>query len=718
MNKKNVWIIIFVLFAVSVGSTIISVSQMYRISLSKEKLRLVQMLNAHVTLIEAVARFDVLHNDNTIRGGASAATLSQVVDGLSHLKGFGRSGEFLLGKKQKDQIIFLYSDRQAQWGLPAPMAFQEGGRAKPMKEALNEKSGELIGRDYRRVMVLAAFAPVKNLNLGLVAKIDLAEIRSPFVRTAIVSFGLLVFLIVIGALLITHITNPLIRRFQDQAATLEEKELRSRSVIDTAVEGIVTIDAQGKIESFNPAAEKLFGYKSAEVVGQKINLLQPPPINQEHDQYLKHYLKTGEKKIIGIGREVEGKHKNGQLIPLHLSVSEVKLADRRIFTGILRDISQEKKSQKTLQALTDRLQLASRSAQIGIWDWNVVENKLVWDDQMYVLYGIGPEQFEGAYETWQNGVYPQDLAESEKAVQAALGGEKDFDTEFRVVWPNGEIHNLKAYASVQRDAAGRALRMIGVNWDITDQKESEKMLHLAKEQAEAADHLKSAFLASMSHELRTPLNSIIGFTGIILQEIVGALNEEQNKQLNMVQNSANHLLSLINDILDLSKIEAGQLKVEKTPFDYQKSLQTVINTIIPLAEKKGIDIVSESVPAGFNVLGDFRRVEQVLINLITNAIKFTQAGKVSISSTVENKMLVIAIIDTGIGIAPEDIDSIFDKFRQVETTLSKKYEGTGLGLAICQSLVEMMGGKIRAESPGLGKGSKITFTIPIAPKGG
>jgi signal transduction histidine kinase len=238
-------------------------------------------------------------------------------------------------------------------------------------------------------------------------------------------------------------------------------------------------------------------------------------------------------------------------------------------------------------------------------------------------------------------------------------------------------------------------------------------LEIAMQKAREADMIKSAFLASMSHELRTPLNSIIGFTGILLQGLAGGLNDEQRKQLGMVQNSARHLLRLINDVLDISKIEAGQLELSRERFDLAEALTRVIQIVSPLAEKKGLTISREITPEALEINSDRRRVEQILINLINNGVKFTSRGGVHIACRSEGSQIVVAVIDTGIGIKPEDMGTLFEAFRQIHTGVARPYEGTGLGLSICKKLVGMLGGEIRVESEGEGGGSTFIFTLPV-----
>lgn len=241
-------------------------------------------------------------------------------------------------------------------------------------------------------------------------------------------------------------------------------------------------------------------------------------------------------------------------------------------------------------------------------------------------------------------------------------------------------------------------------------------LAIAKERAEAADRIKSAFLATMSHELRTPLNSIIGFTGIIIQGIVGPLNDEQKKQLNMVRGSAQHLLSLINDVLDISKIEAEQLQVAYENYDLHSTIEKTVESARPLALKKGLELTCAIFPEIETITGDRRRVEQILLNLISNAIKFTERGSVKIECEPEEDNVTIRVIDTGIGIKKEDMETIFQAFRQIDSGMTRKYEGTGLGLSICKRLVELMGGQIRVTSV-WGSGSTFSFSLPKKRKG-
>jgi len=265
------------------------------------------------------------------------------------------------------------------------------------------------------------------------------------------------------------------------------------------------------------------------------------------------------------------------------------------------------------------------------------------------------------------------------------------------------------------DKSYPAQGVVGVIDDITVERENAEALKTAKESAESADRLKSAFLATMSHELRTPLNSIIGFAGILQQELPGPLNEEQKKQLGMVSGSAEHLLDLINDVLDISKIEAGQLHVASEPFDLREAVHKAVLTARPLAEKKGIGLEEKIAPEVGTITADRRRVEQIMLNLLSNSIKFTEKGGVRAECALKEGRVFIQVVDSGIGMRKEDLEKLFKPFQQIDTGLSRQYEGTGLGLSICKRLTELMGGTIGVESEP-GKGSTFSVTLPVERK--
>jgi signal transduction histidine kinase len=267
-----------------------------------------------------------------------------------------------------------------------------------------------------------------------------------------------------------------------------------------------------------------------------------------------------------------------------------------------------------------------------------------------------------------------------------------------------------ASVAIEHHQAAEGLRRAR---DELEQRVRERTAELvrANERLEELDRLKSQFLATMSHELRTPLNSIIGFTGILRQGFAGPVNDEQKKQLGVVFSSAKHLLSLINDLLDLSRIEAGKVEIECEPFDFVEVVDDVVQNLLPIAAQKNLRLATDLPVPAIQMLGDRKRCFQVLLNLANNAVKFTDRGEVKITARTEGNKLRVCVADTGIGIKPEQMGMLFEAFRQLDGTAKRVYEGTGLGLHLCRRLLTLMHGEIGVESE-FGKGSRFTFTLP------
>jgi signal transduction histidine kinase/DNA-binding response OmpR family regulator/HPt (histidine-containing phosphotransfer) domain-containing protein len=323
----------------------------------------------------------------------------------------------------------------------------------------------------------------------------------------------------------------------------------------------------------------------------------------------------------------------------------------------------------------------------------------------------------------------------------ALRGEKEFDTEFRVVWPDGSLHHLRAMALVRRDDSGHPVQMVGTNWDITEQKQVEANIlktNLQLEQtiiqandlavqADMANMAKSEFLANMSHEIRTPMNGVIGMTGLLMDT---NLDEEQRRYAEIVRSSGEALLTLINDILDFSKIEAGKLELETLDFDLLSMLDDFGATLAMRAQEKGLELLCAADPDIPALLrGDPGRLRQILTNLTGNAIKFTSQGEVAVrvtqvkdpssiaiedASTFDDSIVELrfSIRDTGMGIPPEKLGLLFNKFSQVDASTTRQFGGTGLGLAISKQLAELMGGRIGVNSEP-GRGSEFWFTVRL-----
>ena len=319
------------------------------------------------------------------------------------------------------------------------------------------------------------------------------------------------------------------------------------------------------------------------------------------------------------------------------------------------------------------------------------------------------------------------FAAGDSAIESSLLAKDGSTTPFYFTGRRVELNGAPCLVGMgvdisKRKQAEAALLELNETLEVKVASRTEE-LRAAVERAEAADRIKSTFLATMSHELRTPLNSIIGFTGIVLQKLAGPLTAEQTKQLGMVRGSARHLLELINDVLDISKIEADQLQVHAEPFDLRTSLERAVTAVTPFAEKKGLSLNARVSPSIGDMVSDRRRVEQIVLNLLNNAIKFTESGSVTIEcepvqayqrspGDAPTTAVRVRVTDSGIGVAPEDLAKLFQPFRQIETGLTRNHEGTGLGLAICRKLALLLDGDIVATSEP-GRGSEFTVTLPV-----
>lgn len=384
-------------------------------------------------------------------------------------------------------------------------------------------------------------------------------------------------------------------------------------------------------------------------------------------------------------------------------------------SGTCQDITEEVETNKSLENIKTRLEVALEGANIGIWEWDVIQNKLVWDDQMFIIYGQKRENFSNAYEAWSNGVHPDDLASATNDVNQSLSTHQPFQSQFRVVKENGDIGYVLARAKLIIDKAGNPIKMIGFNLDITKIKLNEIELEKAKSEALQSSKAKAQFLANMSHEIRTPINGILGISQLLKDT---NLDNIQKEYLENINQSGTILLSLINDILDLSKIESGKIEIETIDFNLEQTIDFVLSTLKYSAENKGLQLTTEY-DTRFSrwFKGDPSRIKQVLLNFINNAIKFTQKGNITVKTNITSQTnqlnkIRVEVIDTGIGIAEENIPKLFQKFTQSDSSTHRKFGGTGLGLSISKLLVERMGGAIGLESK-LGEGSTFWFELEL-----
>jgi PAS domain S-box-containing protein len=358
-----------------------------------------------------------------------------------------------------------------------------------------------------------------------------------------------------------------------------------------------------------------------------------------------------------------------------------------------------------------RLKLATTISKIGIWDWDINSNALFWDDSMLEIYGIPKSEFIGAYQTWSEAIFPEDKERTENELLMCVKGEKKYDTIFRIKHRDGTIHHIKATGVVNRKDDGTPIKVVGTNIDITEQCEHEAELERLRSAADAANIAKSQFLAHMSHEIRSPLTSIIGFAEAAKDSHVSEL--DRINAFETIFKNGQHLLGIINDILDLSKIDAGALKIELLPFSPIKIIQNASALLKASATSKGIKLnINYPLSLPETITSDSLRLMQILVNLLSNAIKFTDSGSVELTMNCEreSEKLYCSVTDSGIGITTEQLSRLFNPFTQADTSTTRRYGGTGLGLSITKKLIEKLGGEISVTSVP-NKGSTFSFFI-------
>ncbi len=490
---------------------------------------------------------------------------------------------------------------------------------------------------------------------------------------------------------------------EDRLCTAAEE--RYRNLFDNASDAIVTVDLEESITSWNKAAEKIFGWNSGQVIGKKLsNILVPKDKEIKKNKIIECALSG--KAASGI--DVVCPHRNGTDVKVSLSVSPIMDANQNIMglSGIMRDITDRKRAEERLKLFSSAVEAAKEGIQIMSIDGRIIYSNRAAEE----IYGYSNPEYLGRHASEMNA----DQEFTSRVILPSLQNTGHWSGELLARNKAGGIFPVWLSTSMIKDTKNEPMAMVSVVSDITEFKKAEEV-RMENMRLAIASSAKSEFLANMSHELRTPLNSIIGFSELLQQNSDGELNEKQNKYVGNVLTSGRFLLNLINDILDLSKVEAGKIE----PMFEKMPVHAVINETLSLIKEKATKhnvLLNKEFDPALNIIeADQQRFKQILFNLLTNAVKFSkkEGGTVTVTTKKEGDMARISVSDTGIGIKEEDMGKLFKEFEQLNPGISRKYGGTGLGLAISKKLVELHGGRIWVESR-FGEGSTFTFTLPLA----
>ena len=497
-------------------------------------------------------------------------------------------------------------------------------------------------------------------------------------------------------------------------ASLRENEERFRSVVDTAVDGIIVISERGIIEFCNSAAQRIFGYDAAEMMGNNIKMLMPEPYHSQHDGYLHRFVQTGEARIIGSGREVTGLRKNGTTFPMDLSVGEMRIGNERKFTGMVHDVTERKKAEEELRetmglqhAILESASYAiiSTTVEGTITSFNPAAEKMLGYKAAELLGKATPAIFH----------LPEEVVKRASIISAEMGRsiEPGFDVfvaksrlgtidenEWTYLRKDGSQLPVLLSISAQRDENNEITGFLGIASDISERKK--------------IDRLKNEFVSTVSHELRTPLTSIRGSLGLVVGGVAGEISAQAKILIDIAYKNSERLVRLINDILDIEKMESGKMELELKQQDLMLLIEQSIEANRAYGDAYGVTFRVTEAIHGMQVNIDHDRLMQVMANLLSNAAKFSPAnGQVDIAVRQEKKSVRVMVMDKGTGVPESFREQIFQKFSQADSSDTRQKGGTGLGLSISKAIVEKMGGEIGFESA-TGGGTVFYFELPLA----
>ncbi|NQV55685.1 MAG: PAS domain S-box protein [Rhodospirillales bacterium] len=696
---------------------------LYTTAIQQRRSRLVELVNSQVALIDTITQFNRYHFVEVMKESpqtAHDASIAQIVSARKSFSGFGETGEFALARLEAEVIHFVLSNRQfdkisgAKISFDMPLTVPQGSKlAEPMRRALAGKSGTIIGLDYQGNEVLAAYRPLPQLGLGIVAKINMVEVRAPFIHAGGIAFVIALATIGAGVFFLLRFSSPIIETMRRGEAKLSEVSDKFQTIFDSAADPMYIMDVtdgdQGVFVDVNRAACLSLGYSKAELLK-----LSVPDIEAELTLHQREMNYAGLRNGKGVGT-LKGRHirKHGSTFPVTVRSSLFLAGGRTYAVSLIRDETAEFEAIEKIKHTEQRFTDAMEHLLAGFSWWDADLRFIACNSFFAKIQGEPAKHLHPGmkYEDYIRMMADSDtllntLDDKQGWIEARLKDNLLASTDHESTTSDGHTYFIRK----KRLDDGST---IAFHFDITERKQAEHDIIEAKEMAELANRTKSEFLANMSHELRTPLNAIIGFSDSIRQRTFGPVaNSKYEEYAEDIFKSGGHLLEIINDVLDVSAIESGKLDLQESEADLEDCCSSVMRIVTPRAEEKNVQLSIHHSGILPKLFVDERRLKQVLINLIANAIKFTPAdGSVSvIPALMPDGSFQISISDTGIGMDKAGIAISLKPFGQVGEAVDAETEGTGLGLPLSVALMEMHAGSLTVESqPGAGTNVIISF---------
>ncbi len=489
---------------------------------------------------------------------------------------------------------------------------------------------------------------------------------------------------------------------------LKESEQRFRSLFEHNIDGVFSVDLEGRFQNANPAALRISGYSLEELRTLRfVDVCAPDMVAVSMTSF--------QNALAGVCALMETAiiRKDGVRVELMIRGTPIIVNDKPVGVfGVAEDISERKRAQKALDENESRLQLALEAGQMGLWTWDLESDVVLLDAANCQLFGLDRSKSTLPPEELFLRIHPEDVATVRQQFDAMLVGLGDYSAEFRVLLPEEKVRWLAGRGRVVRNSSGKAVQVVGVNFDVTQHQVATEQLNLARIAAETASRAKDHFIAALSHELRTPLNPVLILASD--QERNPELSPQLRADFGLVRKNVELEAHLIDDLLDLTRIARGKLRLDMQIVDIQALCHDAVEVLQADINSKGLNLQVECPATHRWVSGDAVRLQQILWNLLKNAVKFTPVGgRILVEVSDQNdSAILIRIQDTGIGIDSENLEKIFDAFEQGDSAISRRFGGLGLGLAISRTLVEMHGGRIWASSEGRDHGTCFHLELP------